>query len=134
MMNFSEVRSTLESLADVVKKAATLDLQEKIVELREYIVSLKDDNISLKEANQTLKTQIEAFQSLVFKNGLYWLEGDSIPFCQKCFEDSHKPIHLQVWAGGWKCLVCEKFYPPASSAGIAQRYPKNLNHPSNSSR
>ena len=45
MMNFNEVKSILESITELVKKAATLDLQEKIISLREYIISLKDENI-----------------------------------------------------------------------------------------
>ena len=120
MMNFGEVKSILESLTDLVKKTATLDLQEKIVSLREYIISLKDENISLKEENQAIKLQLEASQDFVLKGGLYWKEGDSVPFCQKCLDGSRKRIRLQVWANSWKCFECDKYYPSAHQAGRVQ--------------
>ena len=120
MMNFTEVRSILESLTELVKKAATLDLQEKIVSLREYIIALKDENITLKEENQTLKLQLEASQEFVLKEGLYWKDGDTVPFCQKCLDGSRKRIRLQVWSDGWKCFECDNYYAPPSRAGRAQ--------------
>ena len=125
MMNFNDVKSILESLTDVVKKAATLDLQEKIVILREYIISLKDENISLKEENQTMKLQLEASQVLTFRNGLYWKEGDNVPFCQKCLDGLRKRIRLQIWADGWKCFECDKYYDPAHEAGRAHFFRPN---------
>lgn len=118
-MNFSEVKSILESLTNLVKKVATLDLQEKIVDLREYIISLKDENISLKEENQNMKLQLEAEQTFVLKKGLCWKNGDDVPFCQKCLEGSRKRIHLQRWVDGWKCFECDRCYEPEHEAGRA---------------
>lgn len=121
-MNFTEAKSILESLSKLVKKAATLDLQEKIISLREYIISIKDENISLKEENQAIKLQLEAKQDFVLKNGLYWKEGDNVPFCQKCLESSRKPIHLQHWADGWRCFECEKYYDMKNRPGVTRVY------------
>jgi hypothetical protein len=123
MMNFSDVRSILESLSDLAKKTATLDLQEKIVNLREYIISLKDENISLKEKNQELKLQLEARQDLNLKDGLLWKKNDSVPFCHKCFEDQRKQIHLQRWGDGWKCLKCDNYFDPSDQSGRARIFP-----------
>lgn len=122
-MNFSEVKSILESVTALVKKAATLDLQEKIVSLREYIISLKDENISLKEDNQGLKLQLEADQSFVLRNGLYWNEGDNVPFCQKCLDGQRKRVHLQHRGVGWICFECKSYYAPTEQAvtGISTR-------------
>ncbi|MFA5009852.1 MAG: hypothetical protein WC553_01295 [Patescibacteria group bacterium] len=119
MMNFTEVKSILESLTELVKKAATLDLQEKIVSLREYIVALKDENIALKEENQIIKLQLEASQDFDLKDGLYWKEDDPVPFCQKCLDGSRKRIRLQEWGDGWKCFECDKCYTPSGQQGRA---------------
>jgi hypothetical protein len=116
-MNFTEVKSILESITTLVKKVATLDLQEKIVQLREYIISLKDDNISLKEENQTLKLELETEKIFTLKNGLYWKDGDNVPFCQKCLDGSKKRVHLQLWGSGHKCFECDKYFAPAYEAG-----------------
>ncbi len=120
MVSFSEAKSILDSVTELVKKAATIDLQEKIMELREYIVSLKDENIAIKEENQILKLQLDAEQSFTLKEGLYWKEGDSVPYCQKCLDGSKKRIHLQIWSDGWKCLECDNYFSPPSHAGRAQ--------------
>jgi regulator of replication initiation timing len=120
MMNFSEVKTILESVSELVKKARTLDLQEKIVDLREYIISLKDDNISLKEENQNLKLERENKEIFALKNGLYWKEDDNVPFCQRCLDGSNKRIHLQIYGDGWKCFDCDKYYDPPHLAGRVQ--------------
>lgn len=119
-MNFTEVKSILESVSALVKKAATLDLQEKIVNLREYIISLKDENISLKEENQALKIELETEKIFTLQNGLYWTEGDNVPYCQKCLDGSKKRIHLQIWGSGWKCFECDKHFAPPHEAGRVQ--------------
>jgi len=116
-MDFGEVKSILGALTDLVKKTATLDLQEKIVSLREYIISIKDDNISLKEENQTLKLEIATEQEFTLRDGLCWKEGDEIPFCQKCLDGSRKRIHLQRWGDGWKCFECDKYFAPPGEGG-----------------
>jgi hypothetical protein len=125
-MNFTEVKSILESITALVKKAATLDLQEKIVDLREYIISLKDDNISLKEENQILKLELETEKIFTLKNGLYWKEGDNVPYCQKCLDGSKKRVHLQIWSSGWKCFECDKYFAPANEAGRVQIFRPNF--------
>lgn len=120
MIGYSEAKSILESVSELVKKAATIDLQEKIMELREYIVSLKDENITIKEENQTLKLQLEAQQNFTLKEGLYWKEDDEVPYCQKCLDGSKKRIHLQIWGDGWKCLECNNYFDLPNHAGRAR--------------
>lgn len=111
MVNFSEAKSILEAVTELVKKSATLDLQEKIVSLREFVVSLKDENITLKEENQILKQTLSLSENFVLKNGIYWKEDDDVPFCQKCLDGSKKQIHLQKrHAGAWKCFECGSYY------------------------
>ncbi len=128
-MNFGEVKSILESITELVKKSATLDLQEKIVSLREYIISLKDENINLKEENQALKQDLSMIDDFSFRSGLYWRNDDSVPFCQKCFDGSKKAIRLQKWGsrGGWKCFECEKYYDPHQGADVHVHYPPYQN-------
>lgn len=116
-MNFTDVKIILESLTELVKKSATLDLQEKIVALREYIVSLKDENISLREENQNFKQQLKLENEYTLREGLMWKEGDTVPFCQKCLEGDKKPIHLQRFGsdGRRRCLECNSVYGQAMS-------------------
>ena len=124
-MNFSEAKSILESIAKLVKATATLDLQEKIVSLREFIIEIKDENIALKEENQSLKLQLSAEQDFTLKNGLYWKDGDEVPFCQKCLDDSKKPVRLQPWGDDWRCFVCKSFYEPTANAKARETVRQN---------
>ncbi len=128
-MNFSEVKSILESITELVKKSATLDLQEKIINLREFIISTKDENITLKEENQSLKLELLTQHDFTLKNGLYWKKDDDVPFCQKCLDGSKKRIHLQRWNsdGGWKCFECDKYYDPHCGADVHFYSPKFSN-------
>ncbi|MES2135179.1 MAG: hypothetical protein V4449_03005 [Patescibacteria group bacterium] len=128
-MNFGDVKTILESLTELVKKTATLDLQEKIVNLREYIISIKDENITLKEENQALKLELSTEHDFFLKNGLYWREGDQVPFCQKCLDGSKKRIHLQPWntTGGWKCFECTSYYNPQRGADVHVFRPNRQN-------
>jgi regulator of replication initiation timing len=119
-MNFSEAKSVFEAVTALVKTTATLDLQEKIVSLREYVISLKDENINLKEENHALKVQLSAQSDYELRAGLYWKEGEEIPYCQKCLDGAKKPIHLQKWsAEGWKCFECDKYYAPRGEGNAA---------------
>lgn len=120
MISFSDVKSILESVSELAKKAATLDLQEKIVNLREYIISLKGENISLKEKNQEMKSWLEAIQDFDLRDGMFWKKNDLVPFCQKCLEGQRKQIHLQRWGDGWKCFECDSHFDPLGEAGRAQ--------------
>jgi len=130
MLNFSEAKSILESITDIVKKSATLDLQEKIVSLREFIISIKDENIALKEENQSLKMHLAAEQEFVLRDGMYWKEGDGVPFCQKCLDVYKKRVHLQRWSGNrQKCLECNNVY--MHRAGTAQTFRPDYGRHSN---
>jgi hypothetical protein len=120
MLNFADAKSILESVTELVKRAATIDLQEKIVSLREFIISIKDENISLKEENQALKLQLSTEHDFKLRDGLYWKEGEDVPFCQKCLDGSKKRVHLQHWSEGWKCFECDHYYAPHGQAGRAQ--------------
>ena len=122
-MNFSEVKSVLETVAELVKKSATLDLQEKIVALREFVISPKEENISLREDNQALRLELATGLDFALKDGVYWKEGDLVPFCQRCLDGSKKTVHLQAWGSeGRKCFECESYYEAFEQAGVVKVY------------
>src|SRR5262245_29216695 len=133
-MNFSEAKSILDAVTKLVKASATLDLQEKIVSLREFIITIKDENIALKEENQALKLELSAEQDFELRNGVYWKDGDSVPFCQKCLDGSKKRIRLQRWnaSGGWRCFECTSYYDPQRGADVHVFRP--IDHGRNSAR
>ena len=54
MMNFNEVKSILESITELVKKAATLDLQEKIISSELPFIPKENLLPAISEARQNL--------------------------------------------------------------------------------
>lgn len=64
-----------------------------------------------------MKLQLEASQDFTFEKGLYWKEGEDVPFCQKCLDGAHKRIRLQIWSDGWKCFECHNYYNMVGQAG-----------------
>jgi len=55
-----------------------------------------DENLRLKKENLQLKEQIEPLDALHFRRKLYWRDGDKVPFCPYCYDESNgtSRIHL----------------------------------------
>jgi len=106
-----------KEIYEIIKKAANLDLQEKMVNLREEAVALQEENVALKTKVSELEEKLYIKENIDFRNGVYWLkEGDEEngPFCQKCYDSDGKLIRLQDQghSGQWYCKTCgEDYYP-----------------------
>lgn len=117
------VIETTKLVGELIKKGATLELQEAVMRLREEALELQEDNLSLKQKVRELEEMLNQQEEYFYESPAYWKNvGDTKegPFCQSCFENSHKVIRLQrVSQGHWKCKVCSNdFYdgtykPPA---------------------
>ena len=100
-----------KEIAELLKKGATLEAQEKIIELRETAIDLQEENQTLKVKIQQLQEKLDKKEALIWEKPFYWLENKDGPFCQKYFDDQQKLIRLQ---GGdndqWFCYVCKTEY------------------------
>lgn len=63
-----------KSIAELIKKGATIEAQEKIMQLREAAVELQEENINLKNTVLELQEQIRKLESF---------EGERCPRCQR---------------------------------------------------
>lgn len=102
-----------KDIIDLVKKGATLEAQEKIMELREASLELQEENILLREQVKELQRRQDLHDKMKFRKPYYWMEGDDVPFCPKCWEENGKAIHLKGDGGHsefWNCAVCETIY------------------------
>ncbi len=114
----------LQKAKQLMDKTSNLEAQEIILELRSQLVDTKsllidskEEIISLKEENRQLKEQLENNQKLIFKDGVYYKDGDNVPFCPNCYEKSQKLIHLKTnnmpgfeSFGKFDCPCCETFF------------------------
>ncbi|MDP1699690.1 MAG: hypothetical protein Q8L53_01850 [Aestuariivirga sp.] len=115
MSNANEALSLVGRVTDLVKKGATIDLQETIVQLREAILALKEENLNLKEQMSSLQLIVDRQANLEFIAPNYYatLEGGKRdgPFCQVCHDNEDKLIRLiQAEEGSWHCGVCKGYF------------------------
>lgn len=112
-----------EGVADLERRV--LALEEK-VEKRGYdtrpiyekhendISELQKDVATLKELVDELLSRktISKEQVLVFRDGMYYAEGDDIPWCAQCYETNGLRRHLtpQSTHGEYQCSNCDRFF------------------------
>jgi hypothetical protein len=112
-----------KDIYEVVKKGATIELQEKLMKLREDALALQEENIELKGKILELEQIINEKEELVFDGRVYWrnIDGEEKegPFCQSCYDSDSKVIRLQFhrinrgraeYAEFWKCNICDSNY------------------------
>lgn len=97
-------------IMDLVKKGATLEVQEKILELREATLRAQEENLELKAKVALLEEKLQLRNNVVWKKPSYWVDKDG-PFCQKCYDSEQKLIRLQDGTNDcWSCLECKSYY------------------------
>ena len=105
---------TAKDVYEVVKKSATLEVQEKLMRLREEALELQEENLALRSQVKELQDALETDQNLIWDGTVYWLEltdGDRDgPFCQKCYDSGKTLIRLQNWETVFACFSCESRY------------------------
>jgi len=112
-----------KDIYELVKKDATIELQERLMEFREEAVSLQEENLKLRERIQELEEQASGRDEILFDGDVYWRKrsdgnGDGNkegPFCQKCYDTQGKLVRLQdakrlVASRDWLCVVCKTGY------------------------
>ncbi|EQB4356020.1 hypothetical protein ACYJ3L_000327 [Vibrio alginolyticus] len=103
-----------KDIADLVKKGATFEAQEKIIELREAALALQEENLELRETIAELEKKLANKNHLKYDAPFYWKVEDGNkdgPFCQMCQDSDGKSIRLQTEGNDvWRCFRCTKTY------------------------
>jgi len=113
------VIDTAKDIYDLVKKGATIELQEKINQLREEAINLQSENTKLKERIKDLEDQLNIRENLIFDGSVYWFGTSDInrdgPYCQKCYDIDKNLVRLQriefKGRATFRCLQCKSRYP-----------------------
>lgn len=85
---------SFSEIAGIAKNAITLEDREKIMALREAALQLQEENLALKSEKKELEAKLKVAAELTFKDQFYWKEGDSTPFCPRCWEKNQQVIHV----------------------------------------
>lgn len=102
------VIANVRELSDLVKKVGDIELYRKIVDLQGEVVALAGRKAELELENRELKEKLAQRATMVFKEPYYWVEGDNVPFCPKCWESAGLQIHLAelVHLASGKARLC----------------------------
>ncbi len=87
--------------ADLIETIANLKLElaklkSTLASAEERILEIELENKKIKKENESLKQARTATEKLVLKGGLYFQEGDSVPFCPNCWEKEAAERHLAL--------------------------------------
>lgn len=102
-------------IIDLIKKGSTIEAQEKIMELREAVIELQEQNSEQKRRIDQLEEQLAFKATLRFDSPFYFADGDSVPYCPKCWEADQKTMHLpppnEVMSGTrYDCPQCKSMF------------------------
>jgi hypothetical protein len=131
---FTTIVNAAKTIGELAKGATGLEEKQRLNEVYDALIGLKQSAAELEDANRDLKTQnhelreqLSLRQKMVRQgdNNYFFLEGDAVPFCPRCWESDGKAVHLTAVAEdtpGWpkrKCIACKQEYyegrPPARS-------------------
>jgi len=77
-------------------------------------IGLQEDNLSLREQVKTLTEKLNLKGKMTFHQPYYYMNGDSKPFCAKCWKHCENAIHLLGDGGGqtecWNYPACKQVY------------------------
>jgi hypothetical protein len=86
------------------------------MQLEEIVLALQQERLSLQNRIAELETGSREEKRFQHIRGLYYQDGDTIPFCPQCYEATQKNVHLfsvemfDPDIEGWRCNFCRISY------------------------
>jgi hypothetical protein len=122
--------NTLKKIRKIIRGTTDRELVRLVLDLQKEVFAIESHNLELASELTSLKQQLNLPARMHTRPPFdyYFLEGDDVPFCPKCWESSGNAIHLQapVAAGGRvrrECRVCkETYWEPAITEGRSQAH------------
>ena len=74
-------------------------------------MELSEKNGTQQEEIKHLNELMEITNKMTFRDQLYYMDGDSEPFCPRCWDSENKAIHLhRNGTGNYRCNNCDNNY------------------------
>jgi len=86
--------SDVKDVVSLVKKLDDQELYQKILDLQSQILELSSEIIELKNRNTGLTEKLNIKENMDWQPPFYFKQGDSMPYCQLCFDSENQTIHL----------------------------------------
>ncbi len=104
----------VNEIASLIDKSKNLELYTKILNLEVSIYELSKEKRIVEGKNEELQRLLKFKEQLVFKDPVYYVDGDNTPYCPKCWEAEGSAIHLTIDKDsdrGWSlCQKCKSNY------------------------
>jgi len=122
--------NTLKKIRKIISNTTDRELVRLVLDLQREVFAIESHNLELASELTSLKQQLGLPARMHTRppSDYYFLEGDDVPFCPKCWESSGNAIHLQapVSVGGRvrrECRVCKgTYWEPAITKGQSQAH------------
>ena len=122
--------NTLKKIRKIIRNTTDRELVRLILDLQKEIFAIESHNLELASELTSLKQQLELPVRMHTRppSDYYFLDGDDVPFCPKCWESCGNAIHLQapVSVDGRarrECRVCrETYWEPAITKGRSRAH------------
>lgn len=106
--NFKEV-------ADLVKKVGDIELYRRIIELEGEVIEVTRENRLMEAKVEQLESLLRLKEKMDFREPFYFYEGDSVPYCPRCWEADKKAVHVVTIFSDtsrqrWDCPQCSKMF------------------------
>ncbi|MEK0336567.1 MAG: hypothetical protein QQN41_03930 [Nitrosopumilus sp.] len=88
------IYENIKDLVKIVKDLDNIELYGKLLDLQGQVNNLNQENISKTERIKELEDLLSVSGKMNFQSPFYYLDGDEIPFCPRCWESNKKAIHL----------------------------------------
>ncbi len=96
-----EAKVIADAASEQTLKAKVFEIMEAALEAKEQALSLRQELLEKDEEIADLKKTLQDRTATSFKNGMWYKEGDDVPFCPTCYEKDEKLIHL-IYSEGVK--------------------------------
>ncbi len=99
----------VKEIANLARKLDDVDLYRRILALEQEVFELNEENRSLKERISNLENIEDITSKMIFKSPFWYMEGDKVPYCPRCWENDKRTIHLvEIPAHGYECPQCNQ--------------------------
>lgn len=108
--------SDAKDVVSLIKKLDDQELYQKILDLQSQILELSSEIIELKNRNTELTEKLNIKENMNWQPPFYFKQGDSMPYCQLCFDSENQTIHLVYSHQSaqrdyvWNCPKCSNKY------------------------
>jgi hypothetical protein len=105
----------IKDAADLAKKVGDLELYRKIVHLEGEVMDLTREKRQAEQQIEALQKQLALKTKMTFKQPFYHQEGDSVPFCPRCYEKDGQAVHVVFQFDNgerirWDCPACKQMF------------------------